>query len=588
MADIAMTVALAKALGKPSDEQVTSAVDDWLDDHPEATTTVQDGSITKAKLDSNLQGTVDDVDELKSAIDAIADVEYPIKIIDASTLTWGVSEAGNAVVTTPVQIKAGSKLKFERTTEATGKLYNPVTLYYTVNGVYTYKNFLTGTTETFADDCEFYIIGGRVSTSDIPYADLAVLAKDCFSGDLKTEDEIQIVTDIKELQSEAAQVDAKISEAIAPALGGDVSITPTWTSGYYYNSSLQPTSYTGFNCAKVDISNYINAKMTMLAYAGGVSRCGFTDADDSIIETWGQTSQVVKTIPINAKYLYISNAPGNLSPSVFSCVITLKNSSIGVAYLDVATGLKEYDSNLPYVVGNLCTKDGTLMHCISDTTGTYDPDDWQETTIVDEFGLRDYIHPVTKLNGLSWKACGDSITAGSNGPTYVNLMASLLGITEYTNSGVGGAYLATCYNGQAVTDDIITLLGGTNDFGLSSGAQTLEAFETGVRGIITNFRTNNATARLYMITPIPRFDKTENEYEATLLDYVEVIEQVCSEMNIPCLNLYERCGINASNYQIYLKSDGVHPNEYGAARIAVEIAKFVSDMEAVYRMTKMH
>ena len=34
----------------PTDEQVQEAVDAWLDDHPEATTTVQDGAITTAKL----------------------------------------------------------------------------------------------------------------------------------------------------------------------------------------------------------------------------------------------------------------------------------------------------------------------------------------------------------------------------------------------------------------------------------------------------------------------------------------------------------------------------------------------------------
>lgn len=39
------------ALGAlPTDEQVQEAVDAWLDDHPEATTTVQDGAITTAKL----------------------------------------------------------------------------------------------------------------------------------------------------------------------------------------------------------------------------------------------------------------------------------------------------------------------------------------------------------------------------------------------------------------------------------------------------------------------------------------------------------------------------------------------------------
>lgn len=49
-------------------EVIAEAVSDWLDAHPEATTTVEDGSITKAKLDEDLQETVDDVDDLKSAI----------------------------------------------------------------------------------------------------------------------------------------------------------------------------------------------------------------------------------------------------------------------------------------------------------------------------------------------------------------------------------------------------------------------------------------------------------------------------------------------------------------------------------------
>lgn len=46
--------------GDPAtDEQVAEAVDDWLTAHPEATTTVQDGSITKAKLNSSLSSEID-------------------------------------------------------------------------------------------------------------------------------------------------------------------------------------------------------------------------------------------------------------------------------------------------------------------------------------------------------------------------------------------------------------------------------------------------------------------------------------------------------------------------------------------------
>lgn len=52
----------------PSDAQIKQAVDDWLDEHPEATTTVEDGAINYAKLDNELKAKADDVDELKSHV----------------------------------------------------------------------------------------------------------------------------------------------------------------------------------------------------------------------------------------------------------------------------------------------------------------------------------------------------------------------------------------------------------------------------------------------------------------------------------------------------------------------------------------
>lgn len=71
--DFGTGIALIKGLGgKPTDEQVTTAVDAWLDAHPEATTTVEDGSISYAKLNSSLKGTVDDVGDLKTEIDDLS------------------------------------------------------------------------------------------------------------------------------------------------------------------------------------------------------------------------------------------------------------------------------------------------------------------------------------------------------------------------------------------------------------------------------------------------------------------------------------------------------------------------------------
>ena len=59
--------------GTPTDAQVGTAVSAWLTAHPEATTTVQDGAISRAKLNDDLKEKTDAVPELKSAFDNIID-----------------------------------------------------------------------------------------------------------------------------------------------------------------------------------------------------------------------------------------------------------------------------------------------------------------------------------------------------------------------------------------------------------------------------------------------------------------------------------------------------------------------------------
>lgn len=54
--------------GTPTDAQVGTAVSAWLTAHPEATTTVEDGAISRAKLDADLKEKTDAVPDLKSAL----------------------------------------------------------------------------------------------------------------------------------------------------------------------------------------------------------------------------------------------------------------------------------------------------------------------------------------------------------------------------------------------------------------------------------------------------------------------------------------------------------------------------------------
>ena len=58
MQTLLMALALAKKNGATPDE-IQAAVDAWLEDHPEATTTVEDGAITRAKLDTGLKNKTD-------------------------------------------------------------------------------------------------------------------------------------------------------------------------------------------------------------------------------------------------------------------------------------------------------------------------------------------------------------------------------------------------------------------------------------------------------------------------------------------------------------------------------------------------
>ena len=81
-------IPLVRAFSKaPTDAQVTTAVDAWLDDHPEATTTVEDGSITKAKLDSTLQEVVDEVPILKDGMDTL----LPVNLFNGTLIDGSVN-----------------------------------------------------------------------------------------------------------------------------------------------------------------------------------------------------------------------------------------------------------------------------------------------------------------------------------------------------------------------------------------------------------------------------------------------------------------------------------------------------------------
>ena len=80
MAGTGKIVALIKALAPGVDPSVIEqAVTDWLDDHPEATTTVEDGSITEEKLAQDVLAQLSEISTLSEAIENVTE-DYGVQI----------------------------------------------------------------------------------------------------------------------------------------------------------------------------------------------------------------------------------------------------------------------------------------------------------------------------------------------------------------------------------------------------------------------------------------------------------------------------------------------------------------------------
>lgn len=127
----------------PTDQQVQEAVDAWLEAHPEATTTVEDGSITKAKLvaalSSEITQNTEDVADLKSAtdnqttaIDAtdIVPVDYLFQNVGLLKANGsGIRDYADGRYTDYIRVKQGDKIDYALF--STGAAYGLILFYNT-------------------------------------------------------------------------------------------------------------------------------------------------------------------------------------------------------------------------------------------------------------------------------------------------------------------------------------------------------------------------------------------------------------------------------------------------------------------------
>ncbi len=103
-------IPLIKALAKPDQAMVTESVNGWLDNHPEATTTVEDGSITKVKLDATLKADVDSIPAINAVLPGLENAST----FERTSANWeiGSRKQDGSKIDNPSRL---------RTTKRTGK-----------------------------------------------------------------------------------------------------------------------------------------------------------------------------------------------------------------------------------------------------------------------------------------------------------------------------------------------------------------------------------------------------------------------------------------------------------------------------------
>lgn len=116
MENVGLMAALAGAMTKaPTAEQVTTAVDAWLDDHPEATTTVQDSSITRAKLDADLKEKTDKAQH----VDDLYYVTMSDNLANPSTIVTGSLNNDGTVDSSATSYITSDFIEIEENTDYT-------------------------------------------------------------------------------------------------------------------------------------------------------------------------------------------------------------------------------------------------------------------------------------------------------------------------------------------------------------------------------------------------------------------------------------------------------------------------------------
>ena len=593
------TIAMIKALAPKADPAaIEQAVQDWLDDHPEATTTVEDGSITEAKLAQDVLTQLGEIDSLKEAIvterTTIESTSNGIGLLSEKVgfavggLTNGVidnkkyrvSSTGIIDTTEPLTLTIASGFKMNRHIFQSGS-------YSTQSG------FQTGSI-TVPADRHFKVEIARTSENTSETADVNEFIKQVT---FKT----GVQKQIDALDNDVDALDGKIDDKTGfvefitdPNFEDTTNIASgaTWQEGYYRgtNGNASTSQYTtNYICSDFIPVNpgekyrlYVNGTCAVVAEYYSDAKNDGTEASLGTVTGSGSHTDII--VPDGKTYLALNCSLNHSNRVNVIHRLTQHDNEKSICFPRLVYGTQKW-------IGKKIVNLGDSIFANGVTTGndisTFLKDELGATVINCAFGgCRMGVHTASQFDAFSMYKLADAIASG----TWTDQESALSGQDI-------PSYFATTLTALKAIDftevDVITIAYGTNDFagGLGIGGSSNYYTDYALGYSIEKILTAYPNLRIFVCLPMYRvwldesyeFDEDSNTKEVTawvgsggthkLTDFVEAERDVCKGLQIPVLDTYYDLGINKWNWTTYFPAtDGTHQNETGRKLIAEYIA----------------
>lgn len=217
--------------------------------------------------------------------------------------------------------------------------------------------------------------------------------------------------------------------------------------------------------------------------------------------------------------------------------------------------------------------------------------------------LQQTIH---KTNGLKWNCLGDSLTTMSWGTNMYNIVSDALGLTpnnygivsstiaDYENNGASGDPMCVRYANMDADADIVTVMGGTNDYARDDKVGTMAdrdkttlygACHVLFRGLIEKY----PDAKIAVILPpqngqgVPSYVETQggDPDMANMRKKVGIIREVAEYYSLPVCDLFNHGGIPGilpSTIGRLLQGDYLHITTEGYKVLSRQLLPFMRNL----------